>query len=148
MKNRIILHNVKKNIPKTKVIQKRPISKTTKPILRKKFYKNQLIMLQNKALMNRKITGVGANINPIHIQTQVQNTPTKQHNQNNQVINPIKKESISNLNNNEIHTIFNKIITTLNNKMNNSEFTNDEDLLLMTYFDELTDLKKQILKLY
>ena len=42
MKNRIILHNVKKIIPKTK-IQKKPI-KSIRPVSMKKFHKNQQVI--------------------------------------------------------------------------------------------------------
>jgi len=130
MKNRIILHTVKKNKPIPKTIQKRPTMIRSQALSRK-FYKNQLINMQTRTNTLRKITGVG----PI-----IQNVPNRlpANEENNQT---------NNLKNNEIHSIFNKIITTLNNKMNNSEFTNDEDLLLTTYFEELTDLKKKILKI-
>ena len=129
MKNRIVLHNVKKIIPKTK-IQKKPI-KSIRPVSMKKFHKNQLIIMQNKAITTRRITG----------------TNTKNTNINNNTLQIIKKDNVTTLNNSEIHLIYNKIITTLNNKMNNSEFTNDEDLLLITYYNELIELKKEIGKI-
>ena len=143
MKNRIILHNVKKKIPSTKIIHKRPIKKNLKPILRNKFSKNQLINIQNRTLLTRKIIGIGPNINPMP--TNNQNNLQKNDPEVNNLINTNTSEI--QLKNNEIHSIFNKIITTLNNKMNNSEFTNDEDLLLMTYYNELNELKKEILKI-
>lgn len=136
MKNRIILHNVKKIIPKTK-IQKKPI-KSIRPVSMKKFHKNQLIIMQNKAITTRRITGIPIN----QVNTNIRNT-----NMNTNALQIIKKDNVVTLNNSEIHSIYNKIITTLNNKMNNSEFTNDEDLLLITYYNELTELKKEIGKL-
>ena len=83
MKNRIVLHNVKKIISKSK-IQKKSI-KSIRNLSIKKFHKNQLIKMQNKTITDRKITGI-QNIQNIQNNQNNQINQINQINQNNQIL--------------------------------------------------------------
>ena len=62
----------------------------------------------------------------------------------------IQKNVNNNLNNsiNDFTSKYNKIITSLNNKINNSEFINNENDLLQIYFEELNDFYNSIMNVF
>ena len=64
--------------------------------------------------------------------------------------NYINKKNIINQNtNNKINNLvskYNKIITSLNNKINNSEFINNENNLLLLYYNELNEFWNYVIK--